>query len=210
MKSALIFLLLILFSIAHAQSYKKYGIENNDEELPVGLQVGEKAPDFELKSDENVTVSLRKELEEGPVVIVFYRGKWCGVCNRYLSSIQDSISLIKSAGGRMLAITLETTDNAQVMRENVSAEFPILIDSDEETMKNYGVLFDVTNYYVNKVKIGKRTSISSNNGNEESTLPVPATYVIDQKGRIVFRHFDYDYKKRASVEMILEALRDIQ
>jgi hypothetical protein len=43
-------------------------------------------------------------------------------------------------------------------------------------------------------------------GQSEAKLLVPATYVINPKGEIVFRHFDYDYKNRASVNAMLAAL----
>lgn len=41
------------------------------------LDVGDRAPDFELKeAKSDTTVKLAVALEEGPVVISFYRGQW--------------------------------------------------------------------------------------------------------------------------------------
>jgi peroxiredoxin len=44
------------------------------------------------------------------------------------------------------------------------------------------------------------------NGNTDHVLPVPATYVIDNTGKITFVQFDKDYRKRASVADLLQAL----
>ncbi|MDB5134255.1 MAG: resA 2, partial [Mucilaginibacter sp.] len=55
-------------------------------------------------------------------------------------------------------------------------------------LKNYGV------------------DLERNNGNKDHVLPVPATYVIDHSGKIIYVHFDKDYTKRASVSSILTAL----
>ena len=38
--------------------------------------VGEKAPNFELPDDHGRAFNLAKELEDGPIVLVFYRGDW--------------------------------------------------------------------------------------------------------------------------------------
>jgi peroxiredoxin len=41
---------------------------------------------------------------------------------------------------------------------------------------------------------------------DSERLPIPATYIIDSQGKVVWRHFDPDYKKRSSVTDILANL----
>jgi peroxiredoxin len=41
-------------------------------------------------------------------------------------------------------------------------------------------------------------------------LPVPATYVISQDGRIVLAYIEVDYRKRLGPEAILDALWSLQ
>jgi peptidoglycan/LPS O-acetylase OafA/YrhL len=41
-----------------------------------GVAVGEAAPPFTLISQNNVATSLTDALEQGPVMLVFYRGHW--------------------------------------------------------------------------------------------------------------------------------------
>jgi peroxiredoxin len=96
------------------------------------------------------------------------------------------------------------------MQNKQQSTFPILSDLNEEVMKSYDVLFSVTKGYQHKVSLGKFTSISNHNGQDEAHLPVPATFIIDRNQKIVFRHFDYDYSERASVEEILEALKNVK
>jgi len=40
------------------------------------VKVGDKAPDFTLKNTEEQDVNLNYLLEQAPVVLIFYRGKW--------------------------------------------------------------------------------------------------------------------------------------
>jgi len=51
------------------------------------VQVGQKAPDFELKNAKGETVRLSTLLEQGPVVLTWYRGGWCPYCNITLAAL---------------------------------------------------------------------------------------------------------------------------
>ncbi|MDF1550279.1 MAG: hypothetical protein P1P88_20805, partial [Bacteroidales bacterium] len=60
--------------------------------------------------------------------------------------------------------------------------------------------------YQKKIRRFKRISIAENNGKEKAVLPVPATFIIDQSGTVVYRHFDYNFKNRASIGAIVSNL----
>ena len=60
-----------------------------------GLKVGEKAPDFTLPNSKGQDVTLSKSLEDGPVVLTFYRGGWCAYCNIELHALQQSVPEIE-------------------------------------------------------------------------------------------------------------------
>ena len=207
-----VFLLFIwMFSVVSGQEnpYKEFGIDNSTEDLPQGLAVGTDAPNFKLYDVNGDSHELYSSLDK-PIILIFYRGNWCGHCNRYLSRIQDSLKYINKAGAMLWAITPQTLENAEIMQNKQETNFPILSDVTEEVMISYDVIFNVTKSYQHKISIGKFTSISGHNGQEEAHLPVPATFIIDKNHKIIFRHFDYNYSKRASVEEILAALSKIQ
>ena len=42
------------------------------------LEAGAYAPSFRLRDDEEKVVSAERLLRKGPLVVVFYRGEWCG------------------------------------------------------------------------------------------------------------------------------------
>ena len=52
------------------EDLKKSGIMDH------AVKVGDKAPDFKLKNTEGLDVSLSTRLGDGPVVLIWYRGKW--------------------------------------------------------------------------------------------------------------------------------------
>jgi peroxiredoxin len=73
-------------------------------------------------------------------------------------------------------------------------------------MQRYDVLFNVTEAYQQKISTKLEADIASNNAKEDAKLPVPATFIIDQEGVIVYRQFNADYHIRATVNDILNHL----
>ncbi len=49
--------------------------------------------------------------------------------------------------------------------------------------------------------------IAPNQGNETWTLPIPATFIVGRDGLVNARWIDPDYRKRADLDDILEAVR---
>ena len=140
------------------------------------------------------------------MVIIFYRGEWCPVCNRYLSNFQDSLSYVLSAGAKVLAVTPEKPSSALEMIANTGATFTVIPDPTEEIMISYDVAFNVTEEYQQKIRNALEADIASNNDKQDAILPVPATFIIDQDGIIVYLQFNLDYHIRATVKDILEHL----
>jgi peroxiredoxin len=71
-------------------------------------------------------------------------------------------------------------------------------------MRKFGVGFDVTEDYVEKVDRFVSLNLEKISGLENGVFPVPANFVIDKNGRIKFLHFDVDYGKRATVDDLLK------
>ena len=59
-----------------------------------------------------------------------------------------------------------------------------------------------------KAMMAAGVNVSAYQGNDSWTLPVPATFVVDQQGIIRARFVDPDYRKRMAIEDIDEALRE--
>ncbi len=205
-KSGITIVFLIVNSLLFAQGtdLAKFGIANQPP--PKGISVGEKAPLFSAKDYQGNKIELQKYIEKSPVVLIFYRGNWCPVCSKYLKNYTDSMKLITDKGATVLFITPETAEGAEKTVKKTKLPYTIVIDSDQEIMKNYDVLFEVTKKYNRKIKTLLFTDIAENNKEETAHLPVPATFIIDKTGTIIWRQFDPNYKNRASTKDILEHL----
>src|SRR5215510_8183077 len=81
------------------------------QEAPEGLFINSKAPNFRVKDQNGNQVELKKLLDKGKVVLVFYRGQWSQHCMNYLKTLQDSLQLIKDKKASLVAVTPELTEN---------------------------------------------------------------------------------------------------
>jgi len=171
-----------------------------------GLKEGDKAPMFSAIDQNGKTVSLKEALKaHQSVVLFFYRGQWCPYCNKHIKELQDSLSLLRGKDAYVIGITPETKENIDKTIKKTSAGFSILQDKNDEIMKAYNVNFMMDEATFTKYK-GYGIDLEANNGNNRHTLPVPATYIIDRSGKIKYVHFDPNYQKRASVQLLLSKL----
>jgi peroxiredoxin len=176
------------------------------QEKPEGLFINSKAADFKGKDQNGNDVSMKDLRKKGSVVVIFYRGNWCPYCNKELKRFQDSIQFITDKGAKIVAITPEMSDGISKTVEKTGATFPILYDQDMKIAKAYGVLFEVDEKTKTRYKSFGTDLLAINGQKEKAYLPVPAVYIVNRDGSVVYRFFDADYKKRVSVQEILDQL----
>jgi peroxiredoxin len=172
---------------------------------PEGLFINSKAPDFKAKDQYGTEVHLKDLLKKGKVVLVFYRGQWCPYCNRELKRLEDSLQLIKGKEATLIAVSPEKPENVQKTVEKTKAEYSILYDEGLKIMKAYDVDFEVDGNTITRYR-NAGLDIEANNGPNGKHLPVPAVYIIDKESTIIYRFFEPDYKKRPSVQEIVNNL----
>lgn len=193
MKKVILILIIFCCCKAYSQPY------------PTGLNVNDKAPDFTAIDQNGTKINLNKALKKGSVVLVFYRGQWCPYCNKQLKQLEDSISFIKAKGATVFAITPELPENISKTIEKTKASYSILFDDGLKIMNEYKVAFQVEDKTVEKYK-GYGIDFLKVNGNNGASLPVPAVYVVNKKGKIIYRFFDINYTKRSTIKDILDRL----
>jgi len=198
------FALLIMSSLYSQEiDYSLFGIDTINSHIPLGLKAGDKAPDFSGYDQTGKMIDSKKLLEKGPMVLFFYRGKWCSYCNRYLDYYQDSLNIITDQGFNVIAITPESIENVEQTVKFHKLTFTVVYDCQEQIMKDFNVMFSVTKAYQDKILSGLSTDIAKNNGRDDARLPVPATFIINRQGIITAVRFDPDYRNRASVKWML-------
>ena len=163
--------------------------------LEAAKNVGDVAPNFSLKNALGEEVSLKKYLEKGPVVLVWYRGGWCPYCNLNLHYLQAELPNIKAQGATLLALTPELPDQSISTSEKHHLEFEVLSDLNNKVASDYGVVFKLTDE-VAKI-YNEKFGLNKHNGDTSNELPLAVTYIINTDGKIVYAFLDADYRNRA-------------
>ncbi|NEQ46575.1 MAG: AhpC/TSA family protein [Leptolyngbya sp. SIOISBB] len=173
------------------------------------LKVGDTIPDFTLPNAAGQTVKVRDLLAQGPVVIAFYRGGWCPYCNLELKALQNALASIQGTGATLVAISPETPDNSLTTQEKNELTFPVLSDLDNQVARQFGLVFKLP-MTLRPIYAGFGIDLVTYNGNDHFELPIPATYVVQPNGEIVYAFADVDYTKRAEPSDVVNALKGLK
>ncbi|MEO1050391.1 MAG: peroxiredoxin-like family protein [Bacteroidota bacterium] len=170
------------------------------------LHEGDKAPDFTLSNAVNESVNLYEVLKTNRVVLTFYRGTWCPYCNLTLHQYQSILPEIEGAGATLIAISPQTPDESLTIKEKNDLQFEVLSDNGNIVAKQY------TTVHANPEKSSAKMAelgfdYNSYYADEDSELPVPATFIIEMDATISFAKSEgADYRNRVEPSEIINAL----
>lgn len=173
--------------------------------LESAKNVGDAAPDFTLPDALGHEISLSALLEKGPVVLIWYRGEWCPYCNIYLEDIQAHADKFEALGAQLVAISPALPDQAWSTQDKADLRIHVLSDEGSAVAKDYGVAYHlpakIAEYYQ------KGFSLHEVNGDESDVLPLAASYVIGQDGKISYAYLNADYRQRAETSVLLDHVK---
>ncbi len=86
------------------------------------------------------------------------------------------------------------------------AEFSLLYDEGYEISDAYDVTFTPTKSKLVIYNTALGANLKETHSDDSQRLPIPATFIINRQGTIVWRQFNPDYKKRSTVKEIIENL----
>lgn len=158
------------------------------------------APQFQLKDINENQVSLAS-LKGKWVILVFYRGSWCPMCNMQIATLAKDYPKFQKLNAEIIAISTDTPKGAQKTKEKSQAPFPILIDTDNQIIHLYKVdtkkreLKDMPALVLRK-KVG--------------TYAMPAVFIIDAEGIIRYSYIGKSLTDRPSNEDLLHKLQELQ
>lgn len=175
------------------------GIENHI--LPVGAL----APEFELHDATGRTVRSQDMLALGPLVIKFFRGRWCPYCVTELELWRDLYGNLREKGALMVAIGPETERQSDFMVSQHGLPFPLLSDPGCALAEKFSLAYTVPEY-LREHYMSILINIPFVNGESSWRLPLPATYILDRAGRVIFAEAHADFRVRPEPEEALAAL----
>lgn len=200
---------IFLISTILVFQYDMFGQDYKSVDEAKGLQVGQNAPLFSALDEDSTIFKLSDAIQKGSVVVIFYRGHWCPYCNKHLARIQDSLQLISNLGATVIAISPQKPEYSTKTAKKSGASFRLLYDEDYMISNSYDVTFKPPEAVIFKYNTLLNANLKKAHSDESQQLPIPATYIINKEGKIIWRQFNPNYKIRSSVKDILEVIKQI-
>ncbi|MDQ7024572.1 MAG: cytochrome c biogenesis protein/redoxin [Anaerolineae bacterium] len=127
--------------------------------VPVGLDVGNRAPDFTITIVEGEEVAL-SDLQ-GQVVLLNFWGTWCGPCRREMPEFQAVYEEYQDSGFTILALAVRGDTEADVIefRDDFELTFPLAVDEGDRINDIYSIVSQ------------------------------PSTLILDKDGVIIYKNF---------------------
>jgi len=172
-----------------AQELFASGVE--DRILPVGAI----APEFALKDATGRLVRSADLLALGPLVIKFFRGRWCPYCVTELETWRDLYGTLREREALMVAISPQSERQNDFMAGQHGLPFPVLSDPGNAVAEQFGLVYTVPEYH-RAYYLSILVNIPFINGEPSWSLPLPATYVISPAGRVVLAEAHADFRVR--------------
>ncbi|MBP0902940.1 peroxiredoxin-like family protein [Mariniflexile gromovii] len=173
------------------------------------IKIGQKAPNFELPNPEGTPIQLKTLLDQGPVVVTFYRGDWCPYCNLQLRALQAKLNDIHALGATLVAISPQVPDGSLTKNEISDMEFMVLSDQDAKVASQYGVAWEVPEFLMEHMRTDRSLDLEKINNGNANILPIPATFVINTNGVVTWNYVNVDYRTRSEPDEIIDALKNI-
>jgi peroxiredoxin len=173
---------------------------------PKSLAVGARMPEFSLPDHNGKIVSSAELLSHGRLVVCFFRGRWDPFCCGQMEAMSRLLPVIEEAGASLVGISPQTVKQSFFMADQHRLSFPLLSDAGNKLARQFGLVYRVP---PEQESIYRRAFINLPlaNGDESWELPIPAGYVVDRDGAVLFAYANEDYAERAEPGEIVERLR---
>lgn len=172
------------------------------------LKTGDIAPDVKLTNADGIVFPLKRLLKNQPTVLIFYRGGWCVYCNTQLGQLKQIETPLQKLGYQIVAISPDGVEKIRESLKKHDLTYMLLSDSDAAAAKAFGLAYQVDDATYAKMKKEYGIDLEAHSGKGHHILPVPAAYVLDKQGKILYSFYNPDYKVRVDPQALLKAAED--
>jgi len=151
------------------------------------MDIGDKAPDFELPSTEGKKVRLKDALGKGKILLLFYPFAFSSVCTAEMCSIRDGMTEFTAVKAKVFGISVDSPYAQKAWVQQLNLNFPLLSDFNKEVSKAYAVLYEDLGGFKG---VAKRSA-----------------FVLDREGIIRYKWVSEDPEKLPDLEAIKKVLQ---
>ena len=129
----------------------------------MNLKIGDKAPDFEGKNQNNESVKLSKFIGE-KVVLYFYPRDNTPGCTAQACNLKDNFNELSRKGYKIIGVSSDSIKSHKKFEEKYSLPFDLISDEDKAIHKSYGTWIEKSMYGRKYMGTARWTFIIDENG----------------------------------------------
>ena len=139
-------------------------------------------------------------------MLCFIRGRWCPFCVGQMEAMNLILPQIEQAGATLVAISPQTVKQSFFMHDQHKLRFPLLSDAGNKVARQFGLTYRVP---APQEAVYRRAFVNLpfTNGDDSWELPIPATYILDRDGTILYASANEDYTERPEPADIVRMLQ---
>lgn len=149
------------------------------------IEVGDEAPDFILKDQDQKEVKLSDFRGKKNVVLAFYPLDWSPVCTNENKCFTNDLPKFQDTDTEVFGISIDSTWSHKAWADALGLKHRLLSDMKRDAVKNYG-------FFLEDANIGKR-----------------ATVIVDKKGKVRYKKVQEILTARDNND-ILKALETVK
>lgn len=157
---------------------------------PGGLQVGDKAYDFSLMDSTGHPVKMADMQPGWYLVLILYRGSWCGACQAQLAELKQDYSKFTALHATLAAVSTDPIEDSADFNQQWRFPFPLLSDPNLQVIDAYGARHP--------------------QGHEGKDIAHPSTIIIDPNKVVRYRYVGKTPVDRPTDDEILFNLQQIE
>jgi peroxiredoxin len=169
------------------------------------LPIGSIAPEFSLPDANGRMVHSADLLALGPLVVNFFRGRWCPYCLTELAAWHNLYSELRKCGALLVAISPQTIHQNSLLLQQHPLPFPVLSDPGLVVAERFRIVYSVPTYHQKHYR-SILVNLPFINDDPSWRLLLPATYLLRPDGSIAFAEAHADFRVRPEPEELLAAL----
>lgn len=149
------------------------------------LNVGDKAPEFQAKTDDGTTFDLKNFVGDKFIVVYFYPAAMTGGCTKQACTYRDFKTQINSADAMVVGVSGDNVEGLKLFKKANDLNFTLLSDETGTIAKKFGV----------PLRDGGSITRDVDGHNYELVRGVTAsrwTFIIDKSGKIVYKNTEVD------------------
>ena len=171
------------------------------------VKPGDAAPPFTLNDHNGRLVRSSELLGSGPLVALFFQGRWSPYCMTQLEAMQFAYPEIKARGAALVAISPQKLHHNLLAAEQHRLQFPLLSDPGNRVAATFGIRYRVPQ---EQLELYRRIviNLASLNYDAPDTLPLASVFIIHPNGPglIGWSRADEDFRVRPEPADVLAAL----